>query len=290
MAGFRLSIFSDQFGKLAMVAKAAILEGKSPEEVLAIVLKEQHFSGGRRLKATRKELLEAFHGNLTKYMKDAIESNRRIYTIIEEEVKKNTASLIDDVKKLDGEAFKLLQTIPGISQLSAAGILIEVGGSENLLRAFENSGRFAAWIGLCPGNNNSANKRTGRKGRKGNKYLRRIFCEAAQGASRTKNSTLHSKYSSLTIRLGRKRSIVAIAHKLSKLVYYVLKHKTGYVDPAIDYEQISCKKNMPRWLKSMSKCTNEDELKQALRKMGILNDQQVLNPTDQQAPSSAANA
>ena len=217
VAGFRLNVFSDQFGKLATLAKNSLLEGKTGEEVVDILLSQK---GSKRLKASKTELLEALSGKLTPELKGMIESNRRIYSVFEEEINKNKANLIDTVRQLEGENFELLQTIPGINDLSAAIILIEIGGSKNFLKAFSTGDNFAGWIGLCPGNNSSNNKRTGRKGRKGNKYLRRILCESAQAASRTKGSTLKSKYQSIKIRLWFKRSIVAIAHKSARLIFF----------------------------------------------------------------------
>ena len=36
------------------------------------------------------------------------------------------------------------------------------------------------------------------------------------------------------------------------MVYYVLSHQVGYVDPKIDYQKMSCKKNAARWIKQLS--------------------------------------
>ena len=50
----------------------------------------------------------------------------------------------------------LLQTIPGIDQIGAALILIEIGDDVSRFGCAE---RLASWAGLCPGNNESAGKR-----------------------------------------------------------------------------------------------------------------------------------
>lgn len=76
VAGFRLNVFSDQFGKLATLAKNSLLEGKTGEEVVDILLSQK---GSKRLKASKTELLEALSGKLTPELKGMIESNRRIY-------------------------------------------------------------------------------------------------------------------------------------------------------------------------------------------------------------------
>ena len=247
-AGYNLSIFSDQFGKAAMVAKQAILDGKSAEEITNTV---RAFCS-KKIKATRATMLEAFNGNMTDTIKRTILAVREVYNKLESLIADEKQFLIAKVKELEPKNFMLLQTIPGISEWAATIILIEIGGGESFLQAFANSDRFAAWTGLCPGNNQSANKRTGNKRRKGNKNLRRAFCEAAQAATKTKGTTFQSKYHSLVIRLGTKKSIVAIAHKILDMVYYVLSHQVGYVDPKIDYQKMSCKKNAARWIKQLS--------------------------------------
>ena len=253
-AGFNLSIFSDQFGKAAMAAKEAILAGKPAHEIAAFVKS----TSSRKLKATKEQMIEAFSGCLTDAIKRTIESLRRVYTTLEKEIAAEKAHLIAKVKSMEGIYFDLLQTIPGISEWSATVILIEIGGTNNFLSHFSNADRFAAWTGLCPGNNESASKRTGNKRRKGNKQLRATFCESAHSAVKTKDTTFRSKYQSLVIRLGTKRSIVAIAHKILNMVFYVLSRKTPYRDPHINYQQKSSERNASRWLKQLMLMENFD--------------------------------
>jgi hypothetical protein len=57
---------------------------------------------------------------------------------------------------------------------------------------------------------------------------------------------LRSKYQALVIRRGHKRSIIAIGHKLLRVVYTVLKEQQPYRDPEIDYEAlVVAKEAMP---------------------------------------------
>ncbi|MBQ7738790.1 MAG: IS110 family transposase [Desulfovibrionaceae bacterium] len=231
-----------------MKAKQAILDGKSAEEITELV----RTNLSKKVKATKQEMLEAFSGDLTEPIKRAILSVRAVRGALESEIANEKEYLINQVKELEGKNYKLIQTIPGISEWTATVVLIEIGGTANFLPAFANADRFAAWTAICPSNNQSANKKTGNKRRKGNKYLRKALCEAAHAAVRTKGTTFKSKYQGLVIRLGTKKSIVAIAHKISNMIYYVLSHQTGYVDPNINYQQKSCKKNAARWAKQLS--------------------------------------
>jgi len=145
-------------------------------------------------------------------------------------------------------AHRLLQTIPGIDRTAAALILIEIGDD---MARFGCAERLAAWAALCPGNNESAGKRKSGRTRKGNAIIRFILCECANAARMTKSS-LGSKYRSLMVRKSHKKAIVALAHKMIRLIYVLLSRREAYIDPHIDYAAISAKKNAPRWIRQLA--------------------------------------
>jgi hypothetical protein len=53
------------------------------------------------------------------------------------------------------------------------------------------------------------------------------------------------------VRKTHKKAIVALAHKIIRLVYLLLTRKVAYHDPQVDYEAMSAKKNAPRWIKQL---------------------------------------
>lgn len=53
------------------------------------------------------------------------------------------------------------------------------------------------------------------------------------------------------VRKTHKKAIVAVAHKMIRLIYLLLARKEPYRDPHIDYEAMSAKKNAPRWIKQL---------------------------------------
>lgn len=65
------------------------------------------------------------------------------------------------------------------------------------------------------------------------------------------NSQFKGKYAGLVIRRGSRRSIVAVGHKILRVIYAMLKHKKPYQDPHIDYERLVVEKNAPRWLRAL---------------------------------------
>jgi transposase len=144
-------------------------------------------------------------------------------------------------------AHRLLQTIPGIDQIASALILIEIGDD---MTRFGNADRLAACTALCPGNNESAGKRKSGRTGKGSSVIRYIMCECANSAWKTKSS-LASKCKSLMVRKTHKKAIIALAHKMIRLIFLLLTRKVAYHDPQIDYEAISANKNTPRWIKQL---------------------------------------
>lgn len=144
-------------------------------------------------------------------------------------------------------AHGLLQTIPGIDEIAAALILIEIGDD---MQRFGSPERLACWAALSPGNNESAGKRKSGRTRHGNNVIRFILCECANAARMTK-STLASKYRSLMVRKSHKKSIVAIAHKMIRLIFILLDRRQPYIDAGINYAEMSAKKNAPRWIKQL---------------------------------------
>ena len=120
-----------------------------------------------------------------------------------------------------------LTEIYGIDQVVAAGLIAEFGVD---MSVFKDVGHMAAWVGVCPGMNESAGKRLGGRTCKGNPYARSLLVQAATAAIRKKSSYLRDKFFRLKARRGYKRALFAIAHKLLIAVYYVLSTATPYRD------------------------------------------------------------
>lgn len=55
------------------------------------------------------------------------------------------------------------------------------------------------------------------------------------------------------MRRRHKRSIVAIAHKMRRTIFVMLKRNEHYRNSSVDYDALSVKRNKPRWIKSMAK-------------------------------------
>ena len=147
------------------------------------------------------------------------------------------------------EQLNLLVTIPGIARVSAHAVLAELGPEP--ANVFGSAAACAAWAGVCPGNNESAGKRRSGRIRPGNPTLRATLAECAHGAARAKQSQFHGYHGALHARLGYKKAILAVTHKLLRVVYAVLRDGAPYRDPGINYQKLVVDRNAPRWLRDL---------------------------------------
>jgi transposase len=119
-----------------------------------------------------------------------------------------------------------------VSRRVAEVVLAEIGPD---VTRFPTAGQLASWVGLCPGNHQSAGKRYSGRTQHGNVWLRQALIEAAHGAARSKRTYLQAQYYRLAARRGRKRAIVAVAHSLVVIIYQMLKRGTTYQDLGSTY-------------------------------------------------------
>ena len=240
-SGVRLGVVvSDLHGQSARAMVKAIIAGQSPQEVIKLA--------SRRLKASREDIFDALQGDLTGSHRFVLDELMRHIEEIEARIVRFDTRLLSELES-ERNALALLQTIPGVDLIGAAMLLIEIGTDMDV---FGNADRLASWVGICPGNNESAGKRKSGRVRKGNLYVRRLLCEFAHAASRT-TSVFKSKFQALVVRRGYKRAIIAIGHKILRTIFFMLQRREHYRDSAIDYEALSVQRNAPRWIKSLTK-------------------------------------
>ncbi|MHB8951064.1 MAG: IS110 family RNA-guided transposase [Rhodoferax sp.] len=240
-AGIRLGVLvSDVHGQAARAMVKAVIAGKPMADVLDLA---------GRLRASRAELFEALQPEeLSGAHLFVLSEIMAHIEELEARMGRFEQALLQGLSAWQPQ-LKLLQTIPGIDQMGAAMLLVEISTDMN---SFGSAEKLASWVGICPGNNESAGKRKSGKTRKGNAWVRRLLCEFAQAASRSR-CALKDKFAALSIRKGHKKSIVALAHKMLRIIFAILKDNKPYHDRAVDYEALSVQRNAPRWLKMLKK-------------------------------------
>jgi transposase len=240
-AGIRLNVLiSDLHGQAGRAMVKAIIADQPMAEIL------KHTG---RLRTSREDLFEALQTeDLTDTHRFVLAEILSHIETLEAQMKRFEAQLLQGLAPWQ-PLLVLLQTIPGIDQIGAAMLLVEIGTD---MSVFGSAERLASWVGICPGNHESAGKRKSGKTRKGNAWVRRLLCEFAQAAARS-HCALRDKFMALTVRKGHKKSIVALAHKMLRILYAMLSHQVPYQDLTVDYEAQMVKRNAPRWIRMLVK-------------------------------------
>ena len=98
---------------------------------------------------------------------------------------------------------------------------------------FPTPGHLSSWAGLCPGNDQSAGKRRSGKTTKGSQWLRTTLVQAAWAASHTKETIFGACYQRWAKRMGKKKALMAVAHKILVVIWHLLKKGTAYREKSV---------------------------------------------------------
>lgn len=213
------SVLSDVLGKTGRAVLEALTRGEQdPKKLLA--LKD------RRVAASDKEFLEALRGVATPHHQfmlrlhlDQIDSLQRAIDLVDRQLQEALAPFRPKVELLD--------TIPGVSNVTSSAILAEIGTD---MSRFPTSAHLVSWAGLCPGNDESAGKRRSRRLRKSSPWLKPMLVQAAWAAVKKKDLYPRAQFNRLRARKGPKKAIIAVAASLLTAAYHILRTGQPYVD------------------------------------------------------------
>lgn len=121
---------------------------------------------------------------------------------------------------------ELLDSIPGIDKISALLILSEIGNAP--YESFDTAEQLCSWAGLVPRNDESAGKIHSKKILPGNQYLKPILVQVAWVAVKCRNTPFHQWFWTHQGKLGQKKAIIAVARKILKLCFMLLKDEIPY--------------------------------------------------------------
>jgi transposase len=244
-AHIKLSSFvSDLLGVSARRMLKALAEGETDPSALAAL-------ADHRLRATPEQLRDALGACVQLHT-----VYRRLLKMALEELQ----FLEEQIDKLEREAASLLQQhqdavervaeVPGFGADSALQMIAEVGPEA---AAFDSAGQLASWVGVIPGDNESAGESHSTRSPKGNKNMRRLLNQAAQSAVKTKGSIFEVTFRRLLPRLGYKQAIWAIAHRLCRLLWLILHKRVRYEERGPAVSAKSKRTRTARMIKELKK-------------------------------------
>jgi transposase len=218
------SVLSDVMGVSGRRMLEAIIGGETDLEKLADMALGQ-------LKQKRAQLIEALRGRVREHHRIMLRLELAQWRFLDALVHELDVAIEEAMRPFE-EAAKLVKTIPGFSDISAAATIAEIGAN---MEQFQDAGHLASWAGLCPGNNESAGKHYSGKTRGGNIWLKRTLCQVAWAASHTRKTYFSALFRRIAAKRGKKRAILAVAHSILVTIHAMLKNQQSFQDLGADY-------------------------------------------------------
>ena len=122
-----------------------------------------------------------------------------------------------------------LTQVPGVQVNTALVLFAELG--PDFVERFPTAKCFGSWLGLCPDNRITGGKIISAKTREVKSRSAEALRLAAQSLWRAKNY-LGDCFRRWKARLGTPKAITAMAHKLARIIWHMIKHRQPY-DPAV---------------------------------------------------------
>jgi transposase len=247
------NVLSDLSGVTGQAIIKAILAGERDPHKLAAFR-------NWRVKATQEQIARSLEGNwqedllfVLKQEQDGYEfcqqqmaeCDRRLKQYLQQrEDRSQGASLPEEKRKerlkkkkgnapqfdLRTELFRMTGTdltqIDGIDVMTATTILSEAGWD---MSKWQTEHHFVSWLRLCPDNKVSGDKIIG-KGRLPTNNRITNALKMAASSLRTSNTYVGAQFRRLRTKLGAPVAIKAMAAKLARLVYRMLRYGMQYVD------------------------------------------------------------
>jgi transposase len=218
------SVISDVLGVSGTRILHALARGETDPAQLAALADD-------RLRATTDDLTRALDGLMASHQQFLLTAQLQHLTALDQQIATLDAEVERRLAPL-AETQALIESHPGIGKRTAETVLSEIGAT---VAPFRTPEALAKWVGLAPGNHESAGKRLSGRTIPGNRSLRAALVEAGQAAGRTKATYVGAQYRRMARTKGAKRAAVIVAHTLVVDLWYMLHRQQPYVDLGVEY-------------------------------------------------------
>jgi transposase len=151
-------------------------------------------------------------------LRQRIEAHHAVWGIAGAQIHALEQALVEQSRGFDAD-LRRLQTVPGVGPIVALTVLAAFGD----VHRFPTAKHAASYAGLVPSTSQSGSRDWhGHITKQGSAELRSMLCEAAHHARRPTHP-LHPYFLSLSARRGYKMAITALAHRLCRILYALLR-------------------------------------------------------------------
>jgi transposase len=216
------SVLSDIFGVSGQLMLEKLLEGEPNMEAIANLAQ-------RKARMKIPEIVQALEGHrLRDHHRRMLRLSLEHLAFLEQQISAIDAEALQLIQREGYQtAFDLLQSIPGVQQISAAALLAETGAD---MSVFPSEAQLSSWLGVSPGNRTSAGKNRSAAISRGNRWARTALVECAWAAVSKKDCHLKERFRKLCVK-GRKPALIAVAHSLAVIIHRTLHTGIPYQEP-----------------------------------------------------------
>ena len=182
--------------------------------------------------ATKSQIIDDLNGVMSPLQRRVMKELLAHLDELNEHIRNLNDEIDNFMKPEEQIAAAKIQDVPGIGNTSAQAIISVIGTD---MDRFPSDRHISSWAGLCPGNNETAQKRRSGKTRKGNALLRSTLTVCAQSAIKVKSCYYYAQYMRICAHRGKKRAILAVAHSMLIAIYHILKYDIPYEELGADY-------------------------------------------------------
>jgi transposase len=180
--------------------------------------------GHPKLRASRAELIEALDGRWLDRHRVLLQMHLRRLQLLDADIEQLRQYTGIAMRSCEQAVARLIE-VPGISIEGALQMLAEIGPTA---ATFPSPGQMASWVGVCPGQHESAGQSYSRRSAKGNWQMRRLLNQAAHAAAHAKGSFFQRLYRRWVVKMGPQKAIWAVAHRLCRLIWKILHQGVRY--------------------------------------------------------------
>jgi len=236
------SVLSDLLGVSGRRILREMVKGETNPACLASL-------ADKAVKASEKTLQEALGGKLTATHRLLLKMYLEQWDLLASQIDQLNTRMAQALSQHQAAVHRLVE-IPGVSLTAAQQIIAEVGPEA---RAFAAPQKLASWVGVCPGQHQSAGTEYSHRSPKGNRMMRRVLVQCAWASVKVKGSIFHQKFRALVPRLGPRQAIWAIAHRLLRIIWKLLHDQVNYVERGLDTNPAAVQLRIKRHLKELQR-------------------------------------
>jgi transposase len=218
------SVLSDVFGVSGQLMLEKLLDTEGEPDAAAIANLAQ-----KKARAKIPEIRRSIEGNrMRDHHRRMLRRSLDHLAFVEQQIDGIDSEVRQVIEKAGyTRAFELMQSIPGMQEISAAALLAETGAD---MSVFPTAAHLSSWMGLCPGNRISAGKNSNSSISRGNRWARTALVECAWAASAKKDCQFRERFHRLSVK-GRKPAVIAVAHSLAVVIHRTLADGIPYQEP-----------------------------------------------------------